>query len=63
MTKNFIQSLHCGGHGVLHRAAVGDDGICRREIGPEDTIDGIKAKDWAAYVGRSPMYYLMQFSA
>ena len=32
MTKNFIQSLHCGGHGVLHRAAVGDDGICRREI-------------------------------
>ena len=61
MTKNFIQSLHCGGHGVLHRAAVGDDGICRREIGPEDTIDGIKAKDWAAYVGRSPMYYLMQF--
>ena len=36
-------------------------GIYRREIGPEDTIDGIKAKDWAAYVGRSPMYYLMQF--
>ena len=35
--------------------------IYRREIGPEDTIDGIKAKDWAAYVGRSPMYYLMQF--
>ena len=40
-----------------------DGGIYRREIGPEDTIDGIKAKDWAAYVGRSPMYYLMQFSA
>ncbi len=40
----------------------GDNGgIYRREIGPEDTIDGIKAKDWAAYVGRSPMYYLMQF--
>lgn len=38
-----------------------EGGICRREIGPEDTIDGIKAKDWAAYVGRSPMYYLMQF--
>ena len=32
MIKNFIQSLHCGGHGVLHRAAVGDDGIRRREI-------------------------------
>ena len=38
-----------------------DGGIYRREIGPEDTIDGIKAKDWATYVGRSPMYYLMQF--
>ena len=38
-----------------------DGGIYRREIGPEDPIDGIKAKDWAAYVGRSPMYYLMQF--
>ena len=38
-----------------------DGGIYRREIGPEDAIDGIKAKDWAAYVGRSPMYYLMQF--
>ena len=23
--------------------------------------EGIKAKDWAAFVGRSPMYYLMQF--
>lgn len=38
-----------------------EGGIYRREISPEDTIDGIKAKDWAAYVGRSPMYYLMQF--
>ena len=38
-----------------------EGGIYCREIGPEDTIDGIKAKDWAAYVGRSPMYYLMQF--
>ena len=38
-----------------------DGGIYRREIGHEDPIDGIKAKDWAAYVGRSPMYYLMQF--
>ncbi len=38
-----------------------EGGIYRREIGPEDTIDGIKARDWAAYVGRSPMYYLMQF--
>ena len=38
-----------------------EGGIYRREIGPEDTIDGIKAKDWAASVGRSPMYSLMQF--
>ena len=38
-----------------------EGGIYRREIGPEDTIDGIKAKDWAAYVGRSPMYYVMHF--
>ena len=38
-----------------------DGGIYRREIGPEDPIDGIKAKDWAAFVGRSPIYYLMQF--
>ena len=38
-----------------------EGGIYRREIGPEDTIDGIKAMDWATYVGRSPMYYLMQF--
>lgn len=32
MTKNFIQCLHCGGHGVFHRAAVRDNGVCRREI-------------------------------
>lgn len=40
----------------------GEDGsIYRREIGPDDPIDGVKAKDWATFVGRSPMYYLMQF--
>ena len=39
----------------------GPAGVQRREIGPEDPIEGIKAKDWATYVGRSPMYYLMQF--
>ena len=38
-----------------------DGGIYRREVGPEDAIDGVKAKHWAAFVGRSPMYYLMQF--
>ena len=30
-------------------------------MGPEDAIDGIKAKHWAIFLGRSPMYYLMQF--
>ena len=40
----------------------GADGtIYRREVGPEDAIDGIKAKHWAIFLGRSPMYYLMQF--
>lgn len=38
-----------------------DGGIYRREVGPDDPIDGIKARDWAAFVGRSPLYYLMQF--
>lgn len=38
-----------------------DGGVYRREVGPEDPIDGIKARDWATFVGRSPMYYLMQF--
>ncbi len=38
-----------------------DGGIYRREIGPDDAIDGIKARDWASYVGRSSPYYLMQF--
>lgn len=33
----------------------------RRTLGPEDTIDGVKAKDWASYIGRSSFYYLMQF--
>lgn len=38
-----------------------DGGIYRREIGPDDPIDGIKARDWASFVGRSSLYYLMQF--
>lgn len=42
-------------------AAGPDGGIYRRELGPDDAIDGIKARDWASYVGRSSMYYLMQF--
>lgn len=42
-------------------AAGQDGGIYRKELGPEDPIDGIKAKDWSTYVGPSGMYYLMQF--
>ncbi len=42
-------------------AAGKDGGIYRRELGPDDTIDGIKAKDWSRYVGASSPFYLMQF--
>lgn len=38
-----------------------DGGIYRWEVGPEDPIDGVKARHWAIFLGRSPMYYLMQF--
>lgn len=38
-----------------------DGGIYRRELGPDDTIDGIKARDWSRYVGASSPFYLMQF--
>ena len=40
---------------------MGPDGIIRKEIGPEDPIDGIKARDWASFVGPSSFYYMMQF--
>ena len=36
-------------------------GVDRKELGPEDPIDGIKARDWATFVGNSSLYYLMQF--
>jgi len=38
-----------------------DGAVYRRAIGPDDPIDGIKARDWASFVGRRPLYYLMQF--
>ncbi len=38
-----------------------DGSIYRRQIGPDDPIDGIRARDWASFVGRSSLYYLMQF--
>lgn len=41
--------------------AAPDGHAYRREVGPDDAIDGIKARDWAAFVGRSPVYYLMHF--
>ena len=42
-------------------SAGADGNIYRKELGPEDPIDGIKARDWSTYVGPSSMYYLMQF--
>lgn len=38
-----------------------DGGVYRQEVGPDDPIDGIKARDWATFVGPSSLYYLMQF--
>lgn len=39
----------------------GPQGIYRREVGPDDPIEGIKARDWNTFVGPSSLYYLMQF--
>ena len=39
----------------------GFTGVYRRELRPDDTIDGIKAKDWASYLGPSSLAYLAQF--
>lgn len=36
-------------------------GVYRRELGPDDPIGSIKARDLASYVGHSGMYYLVQF--
>lgn len=44
-----------GSHAETHT------GMFRRELGPDDPIDGIKAKDWASYLGGSSLYYLLQF--
>ena len=41
--------------------SAGPEGVYRREIGPEDPVNGIKARDWATFVGPSSLYYLMQF--
>lgn len=45
----------------INTYTAGPEGIYRREIGPDDPIDGIKARDWATFVGPSSLYYLMQF--
>ncbi len=45
----------------INTYTTGPEGVYRREIGPEDPIDGIKARDWATFVGPSSLYYLMQF--
>ena len=41
--------------------SMGPDGFTCKEVGPDDPIDGIKARDWASYVGPSSIYYMMQF--
>lgn len=51
---------YAGAAGTARQSA-GFSGLFRREIGPEDTIDGIKAKDWASYLGPSSLAYLSQF--
>lgn len=33
----------------------------RQELSPDDTIEGIKARDWATFVGPSSLSYLAQF--
>lgn len=37
-------------------------GPAQVELGPDDLLEGYKAKDWASYIGRSAYYYLMQFT-
>lgn len=46
---------------LLAYTAGRDGEIFRRELGPDDTIDGIKARDWSRYVGASSPFYLTQF--
>ena len=42
--------------------AAGPDGsVYRRELGPDDTIEGVKTRDWATFLGPAGMFYLMQF--
>lgn len=37
------------------------DGIYQKVLGPDDPIDGIKARDWSTFLGSSSIYYLLQF--
>ena len=36
-------------------------GMYQKVLGPEDPIDGIKARDWSTFLGSSSIYYLLQF--
>ena len=36
-------------------------GMYQKVLGPEDPIDGIKARDWSTFLGNSSIYYLLQF--
>lgn len=46
----------------INTYSTGPEGIYRREIGPDDPVEGIKARDWATFVGPSSLYYLIQFA-
>lgn len=35
----------------------------RYSLGPNDLIDGVKARDWADFLGRSVPYYLLRFQS
>lgn len=58
--QNGVQN---GAAGAYHYNAAAADNAApfRQELSPDDTIDGITARDWASYLGRSSLYYLMQF--
>ena len=50
-----------GAANTAQQPGPGFAGIYRRELRPDDTIDGIKARDWASFLGPSSLSYLAQF--
>lgn len=50
-----------GAAGDTARQEAAGFGFFRRELSPDDTLDGIKARDWASFLGNSSLSYLAQF--